>query len=66
MDVNVGYDLIIVCSRNKMNFTYISTDNTKINMAFHIAISDLYGNIKPFKDGLLKEEKLVIIAGMGS
>lgn len=44
-----------------MNFTYISTDNTKINMAFHIALSDLYGNIKPFKDGLLKEEKPVII-----
>lgn len=48
-----------------MNFTYISTDNTKINMAFHIALSDLYGNIKPFKDGLLKEEKPIIIAGMG-
>ena len=48
-----------------MNFTYIKTDNEKINTAYHLAVSDLYGNIKPFSDGILDEEKPVIIAGMG-
>lgn len=48
-----------------MSYTYIKTDNEKINIAYHIAVSDLYGNIKPFKDGLLNEEKPVMIAGMG-
>lgn len=48
-----------------MNYPYIKTDNEKINTAFHIALSDFYGNIKPFKGGLLKEDKPVIIAGMG-
>ena len=47
------------------SYTYIKTDNDKVNTAYHIAVSDLYGNIKPFKGGLLEEEKPVIIAGMG-
>lgn len=48
-----------------MSYPYIKSDNEKINTAYHVAVSDLYGNIKPFKGGLLKEEKPVIIAGMG-
>ncbi len=47
------------------NYPYIKTNNEKINTAYHIAVSDLYGNIKPFKGGLLKKETPVIIAGMG-
>lgn len=46
-------------------YPYIKTDNEKINTAYHIAVSDLYGNIKPYKGGLLKKEIPVIIAGMG-
>lgn len=46
-------------------YPYIKTDNEKINTAYHIAVSDLYGNIKPFKGGLLEKETPVIIAGMG-
>ena len=46
-------------------YPYIKTDNEKINTAYHIAVSDLYGNIKPYKGGLLKKETPVIIAGMG-
>lgn len=46
-------------------YPYIKTDNDKINTAYHIAISDLYGNIKPYKGGILKKETPVIIAGMG-
>lgn len=47
------------------NYPYIKTNNEKINTAYHIAVSDLYGNIKPFKGGLLEKETPVIIAGMG-
>lgn len=48
-----------------MLYPYIKTDNEKINTAYHIAVSDLYGNIKPYKGGLLEKETPVIIAGMG-
>ena len=46
-------------------YPYIKTDNEKINTAYHIAVSDLYGNIKPYRGGLLERETPVIIAGMG-
>ncbi len=48
-----------------MSGTYVKTDNEKVNTAYHIAVSDLYGNIKPYQGGVLEEEKPVIIAGMG-
>lgn len=48
-----------------MNYSYIKTDNEKINIAYHIAVSDLFGNIKPYTGGMIKEDKPVIIAGMG-
>lgn len=43
---------------------YLKTNIADTNRAFRIALGDLAGNIIPFKDGLLKEEKEVIIAGM--
>ena len=46
-------------------YPYIKTDNESINTAYHVAISDLYGNIKPYKGGVLDKEEPVIIAGMG-
>lgn len=48
-----------------MNFTYLKTNNHKVNTAYYTAMSDLVANIKPFKGGLLKDEKPVIIAGIG-
>jgi glycogen debranching enzyme len=48
-----------------MDFTYLKTDNHKINTAYYIAMSDLTANIKPFSGGLLEGEKPVIIAGIG-
>ncbi len=42
---------------------YLKTNIADTNRAFRIALGDLAGNIIPFKDGLLKEEKEVIIAG---
>lgn len=47
-----------------MNQIYFQTDNEKMNQVFRIALGDLYGNIRLFRDGLLEEEKPVILAGM--
>ena len=44
---------------------FLVTDNDAVNKAYRIAIADLRANILPFKDGLLDEEKPVIIAGLG-
>ena len=44
---------------------FLVTDNDAVNKAYRIAIADLQANILPFKDGLLDEEKPVIIAGLG-
>lgn len=41
------------------------TDNKDINCAYRLAVATVCANILPFKDGLLKEEKEVIIAGLG-
>lgn len=48
-----------------MNIPYLITDNDKINKAYRMAIATLVANIQPFKDGILNEEKPVIIAGYG-
>lgn len=44
---------------------FLITNNKKINDAYRLAIATLEANILPFKDGLLTEEKPVIIAGLG-
>lgn len=44
---------------------YLVTSNSSIDKAYRLAVSTLYANILPFKDGILKEEKPVIIAGLG-
>ncbi len=41
------------------------TDNKNINAAYRIAVATVCGNIQPFKDGVLTEEKDVVIAGLG-
>ena len=47
------------------NFPYLRTSNEKINTAYRLALSTLTCNLLPFKDGILEEEKSVIIAGLG-
>lgn len=47
------------------NVPYLITDNKDINRAYRLAIATLYGNILPFKDGILEKEEPVIIAGLG-
>ncbi len=48
-----------------MNLVHLKTDNINVNKAYYTAISDVIANIRPFKDGLLKKEEPVIIAGYG-
>lgn len=48
-----------------LNFPYFITDNKKINSAYRMAVSTLFANILPFKDGVLEKAKPVIIAGLG-
>ncbi len=40
-------------------------DNEKINMAYRLAIGDICANVVPYKDGMLKTEKPVMLAGVG-
>lgn len=47
-----------------MRIPYLETNIANTNRAFRIAVGDLTGNIIPFRDGLLKEKKDVVIAGM--
>ena len=42
-----------------------SCNDPLINKAYKLAVDDLLSNIHPFQDGLLEEEKPVIIAGNG-
>ena len=48
-----------------MQLTYVKTDNKDVNTAYYIAVSDVIGNIKPFRGELWEKEEPVIIAGMG-
>ncbi len=48
-----------------MNAPYLVTSNKKINTAYRLAVSTLAANILPFKDGILTEERPVMIAGLG-
>lgn len=41
------------------------SDNPMINKAFRVAITDVIANVCPFKNGMLDEEKMCIIAGFG-
>lgn len=49
----------------KIELPQLITNNDDINRAFRIAVSDIIANITMHKDGLLKEPKEVIYAGMG-
>lgn len=42
----------------------VQTNDTTVNRAYRIALGDLMGNIRLFKDGLLEEPKPVILAGL--
>lgn len=48
-----------------VNIPQLITNDENINKAFRIAVSDIISNITFFKDGILKEEKEVICAGLG-
>ena len=41
------------------------TNDEDLNSAFRIALGDIYGNIYPFRDGLLEKEAPVLLAGLG-
>ncbi|MBP3359984.1 MAG: hypothetical protein J6N52_03955 [Clostridia bacterium] len=43
----------------------LKTDNREVNMAFRIAVGDMVSNIDMFSDGILSEEKPVMMAGAG-
>ena len=47
-----------------VNIPYFYCDNTILNRAARIAAGDIAGNCVPFKDGLLDEEKICIMAGL--
>jgi len=44
---------------------YIETNNLRLNMALRIAMGDLFGNMTQYKDGLLTEKKICLMAGLG-
>ena len=48
-----------------MEFVHFRSDNPAVNAACYTAMSDLTANVKPFRGGVLTEEKPVIIAGIG-
>ena len=50
---------------NNINIPILRTNTAEISNAFNIAYSDLISSITTFKDGLLSEEKPVIMAGLG-
>ncbi|MDO8685105.1 MAG: hypothetical protein Q7J78_00370 [Clostridiales bacterium] len=41
------------------------TNDYDLNRTFRIALGELYGNIYPYKNGLLDKEVPVILAGLG-
>lgn len=41
-----------------------TTDNKTVNTAFRLAMGDVFGNIVPFKDGILTERVPCIMAGL--
>lgn len=43
---------------------YFTCDLNLLNEAFRLAVGTVSGNIVPFKDGLLKEEKACLMAGL--
>ncbi len=48
----------------RLNLPALDTNHRAVNEAFRIALGDLVGNVRPFKDGLLPEPAPVILAGM--
>ncbi len=47
-----------------INVPYFYSDNGILNRAARIAIGDIAGNCIPYRDGLLNEEKVCIMAGL--
>lgn len=47
-----------------MNIPCFFSDNAVLNRAARIAAGDIAGNCIPFRDGLLEEEKICIMAGL--
>ena len=48
----------------QMNLITFQSDNRILNKAFRVAAGDIIGNIVHFKDGLLKEERPCLMAGL--
>src|ERR1051326_1976786 len=47
-----------------LSFPELKTSNPAINRAYRIAVGDLLGNIRLFRDGLLDQPMLVLLAGL--
>lgn len=48
-----------------MEFVHFKSNSQAVNTAYYTAMSDLFANIKPFRGGIHKEDREVIIAGIG-
>ncbi len=49
---------------NSMPAISLITGDATLDLAFRIALGDIYGNIVPFQDGLLDQPENVLLAGM--
>ena len=49
---------------NCLHLPYFKSDSPLLNSAFRVAMGELLGNIQPFQDGLLKELRPCILAGL--
>jgi glycogen debranching enzyme len=47
-----------------LSFLVMNTSNPAVNRAYRVAMGDLIGNIRPFRDGLLEEPQPVVLAGL--
>lgn len=43
----------------------LNTDNASIDLVYRIALGDIYSNVVSFRDGLLKSQSPVLLAGAG-
>lgn len=49
--------------KHNFKIPYFESANKELNAAFRIAVSDLVGNIYPYRGGILEEDELCILAG---
>ena len=50
---------------NMYTLPTLNTDNASIDLVYRIALGDIYSNVVSFRDGLLKSQSPVLLAGAG-